>query len=62
MSGKDLSEAERREMFLALVEAQDAGMDAARSREAVAGRLGVSLEEVRAVEREGIDSGWPPLA
>jgi hypothetical protein len=49
-------------MFLALVEAQDAGMDAARSREAVARRFDVTLEEVRAVEREGIDAGWPPLA
>lgn len=61
MPGKDLSEAERRALFLALVEAQDAGMDAGRSREVVAGRFGISPEEVRKIEREGIDGGWPPL-
>lgn len=61
MPDKDLSQNERQAVFLALVEAQDSGMATARSREVIAGQFAISQEQVRKIEREGIDSGWPPL-
>ena len=56
-----LSQAERMEVFLALVEAQDLGMTVAQSRKAVAERFGIEEEQVRRIEREGLDGNWPPL-
>lgn len=58
---KDLSQGERMEVFLALVEGQDSGLAVAKSREAVATRFGLSDQQVRRIEREGIEAEWPPL-
>jgi len=58
---KTLSQTERQEVFLALVEAQDQAMSVAQSRAAVAGRFGLSEEQVRRIEREGLEANWPPL-
>lgn len=54
-------EARRKDIFLTLVEAQDQQMSAARSRELVARRFGVSESQVRLIEEEGLDQQWPPL-
>lgn len=51
----------RRTIFAALVAAQDEGHSVPASRELVAARFGVSVEQVQAIEREGLDRGWPPL-
>jgi hypothetical protein len=56
-----LPQAERMEVFLALVEAQDRGMTVAGSRQAVARRFGLGEQQVQRIEREGIDGNWPPL-
>ena len=56
-----LSEPRRREIFLALVEAQDRGLGVAESRKATAERFRVSEKQVREIEREGLDNRWPPL-
>jgi hypothetical protein len=61
MPDKPLPEPRRKEIFLALVEAQDQGMSPAESRKAVAERFGVSEGQVRQIEREGLDNDWPPL-
>ena len=53
-----LSEAERKVIFLALVDAQDQGMTVPQSRGAVAERFGLSEGQVRQIEREGLDRGW----
>jgi hypothetical protein len=53
--------ARRMEAFAALVEAQDSEMSVADSRRAVAERFGLTETEVRGLEREGIESQWPPL-
>jgi hypothetical protein len=53
---------ERMRVFLALVEAQDGEMTVAQSRKAVAERFGVTEQQVRQIEREGLDDKWPPLA
>lgn len=52
---------QRRAIFRALVEAQDAGAGVDASRTAVAGQFGVGVDQVRAVEREGEEKDWPPL-
>ena len=58
---KPLSLDERKAVFLALVEAQDAAMTVAQSRKTVAERFGLGEGQVRRIEREGLDGGWPPL-
>ena len=58
---KHLSEDERRAAFRALVEAQDAGRGVVLSRKEVAERFGITDREVRRIEQEGLDAGWPPL-
>ncbi len=55
------AEPRRKEIFLALVEAQDGGASVAESRKLIAKQFGVSEPEVRRIEQEGIDQGWPPL-
>jgi hypothetical protein len=58
---KQLAEEHRRQIFLALVDAQDHEMDVAQSRRQVVQRFGVSESQVRQIEREGIEQQWPPL-
>jgi hypothetical protein len=55
------AEDRRREVFRALVEAQDQGAGVARSRTLVAERFGLSQEQVRDIEGEGLAAEWPPL-
>ena len=52
---------ERKAVFLALVEAQDAGRGVVLSRKEVAERFGITDREVRRIEQEGLDASWPPL-
>ena len=55
------SEERRREIFLALVEAQDDEMPVDLSRKAIAERFGITEETLQQIEREGLDNDWPPL-
>ena len=56
-----LSEERRKEVFAALVDAQDHDMNVAQSRKLIAERFGVSEAAIRQIEREGVDQQWPPL-
>jgi hypothetical protein len=56
-----LPEALRKEIFVALVDAQDNGMPVDLSHRVVSERFGVAEGEVRRIEREGLDNDWPPL-
>jgi hypothetical protein len=56
-----ISDDRRKEIFAAVVAAQDEGEPVQTSRALVANRFGVSEENVRTIEREGLDNGWPPL-
>ena len=56
-----LPEARRREVFAALVAAQDDGAGVADSRAAVAARFGLTADVVARIEEEGMDQEWPPL-
>jgi hypothetical protein len=58
---EQLAEDRRKEIFLAIVEAQDQEMNVAQSRKLVIDRFGVSENQVRLIEREGMDQQWPPL-
>jgi hypothetical protein len=51
----------RREVFAALVAAQDGGLDVAASRKQVAAAHGLTAKRVEAIEREGLEAEWPPL-
>ncbi|HZY85505.1 MAG TPA: hypothetical protein VFE78_11795 [Gemmataceae bacterium] len=61
MPDKPLPEPRRKDIFLALVEAQDHGMSPAVSRKVGSERFGVREGQVRKIEREGLDNDWPPL-
>jgi hypothetical protein len=51
----------RREVFAALVAAQDGGLDVAASRKKVAAEHGLTPKQVEKIEKEGLDAQWPPL-
>ena len=56
-----LPEPRRKEIFLALVDAQDHEMSVEQSRKLIVERFGISENQARHIEREGIDNDWPPL-
>jgi hypothetical protein len=58
---QELTENRRKEIFHALVDAQDHGTDVAGSRKLVVQRFSVSESQVRQIEREGMENQWPPL-
>ena len=58
---ESLPESRRKEIFLALVEAQDRQVSVAQSRRLVARQFGVSERQIRDIEQEGLDEQWPPL-
>jgi len=58
---EQLTEDSRKQIFLAIVDAQDRKMDVAQARITVMERFGLSESQVRLIEREGIDCDWPPL-
>ena len=62
MSEDTIPEETRREVFAALVEAQDLGDSVQESRATVAHRFNLTEQDVRMIEREGLDALWPPLA
>jgi dihydrodipicolinate synthase/N-acetylneuraminate lyase len=60
-TNKSLTQAERMSIFQALVEAQDGKAPVPESRRAMAQRFGVSDEQVRHIEEEGLLGLWAPL-
>ncbi len=56
-----LDETRRRELFVALVAAQDEGLSVKASRETIATRFGVDPETVCEIEEEGLEGKWPPF-
>jgi hypothetical protein len=57
-----LSEADRKEIFSALVAAQDRNLTVPESRKRVCRQYGISDVQVRQIERQGLDQSWPPLS
>jgi hypothetical protein len=56
-----LPESRRKEIFLALVDNQDHEIAVPQSRKLVAEQFGVSEQQIKDIEREGLDCQWPPL-
>jgi hypothetical protein len=65
MSSKRLTLQQRREIFRALVTAQDQmprnPMSVRKSYEIVTGQFDITEEQLREIEDEGIEKEWPPL-
>jgi hypothetical protein len=61
MLEQPLPEPRRMEIFQALVETQDGGTSVPESRKLIAERFSVSEQQVRRIEQEGLNHGWPPL-
>ena len=59
---KEFSEHRRKEIFRALVEAQDQNLDVSQSRTLISKRFGLSEGQIRRIEQEGLDGQWPPLS
>ena len=51
----------RQGIFKALVTAQGGGLTVAASWDEIARRYGVTVAQVRAIEKEGLELDWPPL-
>jgi hypothetical protein len=59
---EELSEERRQEIFRALVEAEDyQELTRAQARHLIAHRFGLPENQVREIEREGMENLWPPL-
>ena len=56
-----LKASERREIFKELVEAQDLGLNVRDSRKEITEAFDLTIEELKAIENEGIEKEWPPL-
>ncbi|MCE9534444.1 MAG: hypothetical protein K8T89_25475 [Planctomycetes bacterium] len=52
----------RQEIFLALVKAQDSKVPVRESRTNAAKAFGLDVEEVKKIEKEGLEKEWPPLS
>ncbi len=57
---EQLGEDRRKEIFLAIVEAQDHQMGVPQSRRLAIERFGITESQVRLIEREGLDRQWLP--
>lgn len=51
-------ESDRKAVFMALIELQDARVTVADSRRRIAERFEVSIDDVILIEREGLDKHW----
>jgi hypothetical protein len=58
---EQISEDRRKEIFAAIVEAQDDNTDVIRCRQLIAFRFGLNDTQIEQIEQQGIEGGWPPL-
>jgi hypothetical protein len=62
MAAKRLTVQQRREVFLALVQAQDSGlMSIAESKAHVSKQFAITDSQLDQIVEEGIEKEWPPL-
>ncbi len=61
MSSRRLTTQQRKEIFLSLVETQDAINNVRQSYEVVTEKYDISEDQLRQIEEEGLDNEWPPL-
>lgn len=56
-----LDEDLRRAVFVQVVESEDSGLVPSEARQKAAAAYGITVEQVRKIEEEGIEKTWPPL-
>jgi hypothetical protein len=62
MAAKRLTVQQRREVFLALVQAQDSGlMSIAESKSHISKQFAITDAQLDQIVEEGIEKEWPPL-
>lgn len=62
MPTKRLTVQERKDIFLALVNAQDGGaVSVAESRQKISKDYEITDSQLRQIEEEGLEKEWPPL-
>jgi hypothetical protein len=57
----ELHEIDKKEIFFCIVRMEDEGASLSDCRRHVAAKFGIEIEEVRAIESEGLEKEWPPL-
>lgn len=57
----EIAEVKRRAIFLSLVTAQDGRCKVRLSRDRVSREFKVTIKQIQAIEREGIEHEWPPF-
>jgi len=62
MASKKLGVNNRKAIFLKLVELQDSGMSVRDSKNQIQESFGIEDDELQAIEDEGLENQWPPLA
>jgi hypothetical protein len=58
---EEIMDDRRKEIFFALVDAQDYELGVSQSRKLIAKRYGLTEGQIRRIEREGLMRQWPPL-
>jgi predicted transcriptional regulator len=61
-TGRRLSTEEKMEIFSHLVATQDAGESVRKSYETTTEHFSISEEQLKTIEKEGLDNEWPPLS
>lgn len=56
-----MTEDQKREVFAALVAAQDEKLSVSESRKVVAEKFEVTVDQVKEIEELGLKKKWPPL-
>ena len=59
--GAELPEPKRKQIFKALVEAQDQKMSVSKSVQVIASRFRISEADVKQIQEEGLEASWPPI-
>jgi hypothetical protein len=62
MRAKRLTQQQKQEIFLALVNTQDVIANVPKSRQMITERFDITEKQLREIEDEGIDNEWPPLS
>lgn len=62
MRSKRLTLQQRQEIFHDLVLTQDVVPSVPRSRQMITEKYDITVEQLRAIEDEGLDKEWPPLS
>jgi hypothetical protein len=57
----EIDEERRREIFRSLVELQDREPSVSKTRSQIARQYTLTERQLRRIEEEGIEKGWPPL-